>query len=356
MDDAKNTRSGSQGLMLAEVREQPDAVARCLDANQEAAARVGEAIRSRGIRYAVIAARGTSDHAAIYAKYLLETTIGLPVALAAPSVTTLYKRPLNLKDSLVMGVSQSGQGTDVVEVIAAAKKAGAYTVGVTNFEDSPLATTPDEALLLRAGVERSVAATKTYTTSLAALGLIAARAAQDEALERELRATPDQLNAVLELNDTVRDAAERYTYIAHCLSVARGINQCTALEAGLKLAETSYIMMHAYSGADLEHGPMAVLDQSVPCILFNVEGEAHEAMLGLAKKIGERGAERLMIAHDEASLKAADHGIRIPVRVPERVSPLVYIAAAQMFAYHLAIHRGNDPDNPRGLKKVTQTV
>ncbi len=351
-----NPNIGSQGLMLAEIREQPDAVNRSLDGNSPVVARIAEEVRARGIRYVVIAARGTSDHAAIYAKYLLETTLRIPVSLAAPSVFTLYDTILDFRDTLVMGISQSGQGTDVVEVVQSAREQGSYTVGVTNFDDSPLAAAADETLLLHAGLERSVAATKTYTTSLAVLGLLVATIAKDDALERDLRNVPDHLGAVLDLNEAIEDLSERYTYMTDCLVVARGMNQCTAMEAGLKLAETSYIISHAYSGADLEHGPIAVVDRGFPCIMFNTEGKAHEQILSLAEKLKARGAERLMIAHDEASLHACRRCIRIPFRVPERVSPLVYIAAAQLFAYHLSIHRGSDPDNPRGLKKVTQTI
>ncbi len=353
---ASEGTGSSQGLMLAEIREQPDAITRCVEGNYETVKRVAEEIRSRGIRFAIIAARGTSDHAAIYLKYLLETSVGMPVALAAPSVFTLYDTTLNFKDTLVMGISQSGQGTDVVEVVQTARDQGAYTLGVTNFGDSQLANAAEETLLLHAGLERSVAATKTYTTSLAALALLTATLAEDDSLDRELHMVPDHIGAVLDLNDHIRQLSERYTYLEEILAVARGMNQATAMETGLKLAETCYLVTHAYSGADLEHGPIAVVNRNVPCILFNTEGRAQEQILALAAKLKERGAERLMIAHDEASLKACRHNIRIPFRVPERVSPLVYIVAAQMLAYHLSLHRGFDPDKPRGLKKVTQTV
>lgn len=356
MDEVKVEAPKPQSLMLAEIREQPEAITRCLDNNRELVTRVAEEIRSRGIRFVVIAARGTSDHAAMYAKYLVETTLRVPVALAAPSVQTLYDVVLNYTDTLVIGISQSGMGTDIVEVVQSAKENGAYTLGITNFEDSLLAKTADETLLLHAGLERSVAATKTYTTSLANIAHLVFTLSRDEDMMRDLRDVPDHLAAVLNLNDCIGDISQRYTYLEDCLVVARGMNHCTAMEAGLKMAETCYIVTHAYSGADLEHGPIAVVDRNVPCIMFNTEGKAHEQVLSLAAKLKERGAERLMIAHDEESLAACRQTIRIPFRVPEKVSPLVYIAAGQMFAYHLALHRGYDPDNPRGLKKVTQTI
>lgn len=346
---------GSGDRMLAEIREQPEAIARCLDENHETAKALAEEIRKRDIRYAVIAARGTSDHAAVYAKYMLEIEAGIPVALAAPSVWTLYGGKMDLRNTLVIGVSQSGAGPDIVEVIERAREQGALTIGVTNFDDSALADAADDVLLLHAGIEQSVAATKTYTTSLAALGLLAARLGKSERYENALREAPGQINQVLGIADEVRQVSERYRYMEDCMVVARGINQCTAQEAALKLAETNYLVTHAYSGADFQHGPIAVVDQGFPCILFNPEGKAHDLILELSAKLKERGAERLMVAHDEASVSASEYAIRIPVAVAEETSPLVYIVAGQMFAYCLARHKGYDPDKPRGLNKVTKT-
>lgn len=348
-------QSESENLMLAEIREQPGAVARCLDRNEQTAKAFAEHIRSRGVRYAIIAARGTSDNAAIYAKYLFETNVGLPVALAAPSVLTLYETKLELHDALVIGVSQSGQGTDIVEVLRDAREGGALTLAVTNFADSPLAENADEVLLCHAGLERSVAATKTYTTTLAALAMLVAPLTQDDALERELKGVPDHIAGVLMTDDEIRAVSERYRYMTDCISVARGLNQCTAMEAALKLAETCYLVTHAYSGADLQHGPIAVVDRGFPCLVFNPEGRAHQQLLDLTAQLTERGAECLVFANDDAALRSGERGIRLPVNVPERVSPISYIVAAQLFAFHLARHRGFDPDHPRGLKKVTRT-
>lgn len=342
--------------MLAEIAEQPAVVARGLLENQKAASSIAKHVRSRGIKFVLIAARGTSDHAAIYAKYLWETELGIPVALAAPSVWTLYDAKLDLREGLVIGLSQSGMGPDIVEVVEHAKKQGALTMGVTNDPASLLAKATDEVLLLHAGAEKSVAATKTYTSSLAAMALTAALLSQDPSLETELRGVPGLMQAVLATEPEIERTAERYRFMTDCMVIARGLNQCTAFEAGLKLSETCYVVAHAYSGADFQHGPIAVVNRGFPCLLFNPEGKAHAQILNLANTLGELGAERLMFAHDDASLAASERSIRIPVYVSERVSPMVYIVAAQLFAFHLARHKGYDPDTPRGLNKITKTL
>lgn len=346
----------SQNLMLAEIAEQPAVIARGLEENRTAAESIAKHVRARNIKFALIAARGTSDNAAIYAKYLGETELGIPVALAAPSVWTLYDAKLDLRDGLVIGLSQSGMGPDIVECVEMAKKQGALTLGVTNDPKSLLAAASDEVLLLHAGAEKSVAATKTYSSTLAALALTTASLSHDPALFTELQGVPDLMQAVLAIDPEIERVAERYRFMEDCMVIARGMNQCTAFEAGLKLSETCYTVAHAYSGADFQHGPIAVVDRGFPCLMFNPEGRAHAQMLELAGKLGGLGAERLMFAHDEASLKMCERGIRVPVFVPERVSPLVYIVAAQLFAFHLARHKGFDPDTPRGLNKITKTM
>lgn len=350
------TTQRSDNLMLAEIAEQPAVIARGLDENRKAAESIAKRVRARNIKFVLIAARGTSDNAAIYAKYLCETELGIPVALAAPSVWTLYETKMQLSDGLVIGLSQSGMGPDIVECVEMAKTQGALTLGITNNPDSDLANASDEVLLLHAGTEKSVAATKTYTSSLAAVALSIAMLSRGPALETELHGVPGLMQAVLAIEPEIERASERYRFMSDCMVIARGLNQCTAFEAGLKLSETCYVVAHAYSGADFQHGPIAVVDRGFPCLLFNPEGKAHGQNLDLAERLGARGAERLMFAHDDASLQASERNIRIPVYVSERVSPLVYIVAAQLFAFHLARHKGFDPDTPRGLEKITQTL
>jgi glucosamine--fructose-6-phosphate aminotransferase (isomerizing) len=164
------------------------------------------------------------------------------------------------------------------------------------------------------------------------------------------------MQTVVATQPQIQQLAERYRFMTDCMVISRGMNQCTAMEAGLKLSETCYVVAHAYSGADFQHGPIAVVDRGFPCLLFNPEGKAHSKIIELAEKLGQRGAERLMFAHDDASMRVCERAVRIPVYVTERVSPFVYIVAAQLFAFHLARHKGFDPDTPRGLKKITKTL
>jgi glucosamine--fructose-6-phosphate aminotransferase (isomerizing) len=342
-------------LMLEEIYEQPQAIARAVEQEYANVTRLVGELREREIRHVVIAARGTSDNAATYAKYLIEIVAGFPVALAAPSVYTLYDASVNLAGSLVLGISQSGQATDVVKTLSVARAAGALTVGITNVADSPLSTVSDYTLLCHAGEEKAVAATKTYTTALALIALLVGQWAGSAELVNGLRAIPDQLQATLDMDDTVAAAVERYRYIQECAVLARGLNQATALEAALKMTETSYLVAKPYSGADFLHGPIAMVSEGFPCFLFAPEGRAYPSMVELALKLRERGAELIVVAHSPEILELATKPLALPLAVHELLSPLLYIVPGQLWAYHLARTRGQNPDKPRGLTKVTLT-
>jgi glucosamine--fructose-6-phosphate aminotransferase (isomerizing) len=342
-------------LMLDEIYEQPQAIAQAVEQEYANVARLVKDLRDRDIRHVVIAARGTSDNAAVYAKYLIEIVAGFPVALAAPSVYTLYDAAVNLSGSLVLGISQSGQATDVVKTLSVARAAGALTVGITNVAASPLCTVSDYTLLCHAGEEKAVAATKTYTTALALIALLVGQWAGNAELLNGLRAIPDQLQATLDMDDTVAAAVERYRYIQECAVLARGLNQGTALETALKMTETSYIVAKPYSGADFLHGPIAMVSEGFPCFLFAPEGRAYPSMVELALKLRERAAELIVVAHSPEILELATKPLALPLAVHELLSPLLYIVPGQLWAYHLARTRGQNPDKPRGLTKVTLT-
>ncbi len=342
-------------LMLEEIYEQPQAIARAVEQEYANVARLVGELRERDIRHVVIAARGTSDNAATYAKYLIEIVAGFPVALAAPSVYTLYDASVNLAGSLVLGISQSGQATDVVKTLSVARGAGALTVGITNVAGSPLSTVSDYTLLCHAGEEKAVAATKTYTTALALIALLVGQWAGNADLLHGLRAIPDQLQATLNMDDTVAAAVERYRYIQECAVLARGLNQSTALETALKMTETSYIVAKPYSGADFLHGPIAMVSEGFPCFLFAPEGRTYPSMVELALKLRDRAAELIVVAHSPEILELATKPLALPLPVPELLSPLLYIVPGQLWAYHLARARGQNPDKPRGLTKVTLT-
>lgn len=343
-------------FMLKEIQEQPDWVCNALDSQRPAVSALVSAIRENDIRHVLIAARGTSDHAATYAKYLFEIVAGMPVALAAPSIYTLYDARVQLGSTLVMGISQSGQGTDVVQVLSSARAAGALTACITNHVHSPLGEISDHVLLCSAGEERALAATKTYTTSLALVALLVGELANDRSLLRGLDEVHTRMTEALSMAESVERAVERYRYMNECAVLARGLNQATALEAALKITETSYVMAKPYSGADFLHGPIAMVEPGFPCFLFAPPGRAYPSMLELALTIRKRGAEMVIVSSEAEILDLATTRLPVPVEMDERLSPLVYILPGQLFAYFLAKTRGEDPDRPRGLKKVTKTV
>jgi len=340
--------------MLREIREQPEALQRLLDTELGLVAELGAAARAREISLLFLAARGTSDHAAVYAKYLSEIVAGLPTALAAPSVFTLYEANVRLSHALVLGISQSGKAADAIEVLRRARADGQLTGCITNDDQSPMAATAQYPLCCRAGLERSLPATKTYTTSLALVYALVAALADRPAMLDDLRRTPEWVSQVLATEGQIADRAERYRYMDECVILARGVNQCTALEAGLKLSETSYLRAHPYSTADFHHGPIAVVGEGYPCILFAPAGKGYASMLEMVTALRDRGAELLIISDQEEILSLATTPLPMP-SVPEFLSPLVAIVVLQLFAYHLARVKGRDPDHPRGLKKVTHT-
>lgn len=342
-------------IMLQEIYEQPQAVARAVERGYNPISALVRELRERDIRHVVIAARGTSDNAATYAKYMLEILVGVPVALAAPSVYTLYNANVQLAGSLVLGISQSGQATDVVQTLSAARAAGALTACITNVEGSPITEVSDYTLTCQAGDEKAVAATKTYTTALALVALFAGLWANHQGVLDALRLVPDQMVSVLELEEPIAAGVERYRYMHECAVLARGLNQATALEAALKMTETSYLVAKPYSGADFLHGPIAMVSEGFPCLLYAPDGRTYPSMVELALKLRERAAEMVIIAHSPEILELATRPLHVAVEVDELLSPLLYILPGQLWACFLAKTRGHNPDKPRGLSKVTLT-
>jgi glucosamine--fructose-6-phosphate aminotransferase (isomerizing) len=336
--------------MYREIHEQPEVLATILE-EWETVARAARTLRSRGFRFAMLAARGTSDNAALYAKYLFEIRLGVPVSLASPSTFTLYESEMNLENVLVIGISQSGESKDVLEVLRRSRQLGAITLSVTNDESSSLAAAADVHLWLRAGNEKSVAATKTYTAELFLLYLLIAALDRSEP-EPEVQQLSEQARRVLEV---AWEGVERYRY-AHYMTVAsRGYNFATAKEAALKLMETTYTVTEAFSEADLRHGPMAMIGRDFPVVLIVPPGRAYQSMDSLAKSLASRGAELAVIGGDPDLVSEAAAGFLVPVSCPEELSPILYALPAQLLAHSVAELRGLDPDSPRGLSKVTET-
>jgi glutamine---fructose-6-phosphate transaminase (isomerizing) len=332
--------------MAAEIAEQPNVLARLLGEPQElleAAARIAAARP----RFVLIAARGTSDHAALYAKYLAEVRMELPVGLASPSALTVYGAAPDMRDVLFVAVSQSGQSPDLVDSLTVARAHGAMALAVTNDRDSPLAHAAELAVHIRAGAERAVAATKTYTAELLTLNLLFG--GPDAA--RDAVPVPEAAAATLALasEDRVARAAARLRDGERVVVTARGYSYATAREAALKLMETSYISAQAFSAADLLHGPLAMIDESVPVIAINSPGRGGEAMRPALDRLNARGAHILTVAPGGDLPIAADG-------VAEHLLPILEILPLQRLARRLALDRGIDPDRPRGLSKVTQTL
>jgi glucosamine--fructose-6-phosphate aminotransferase (isomerizing) len=346
-------------LLHQEIFEQPQALGRFL---QEESAHVGEIarqVRQAGVTHVVMAARGTSDNAATYGRYLLESFVGLPVSLAAPSIYTLYKRPPSLKNALVIGISQSGEGLDVTEVVAQGRAQGAFTLAITNNPASPLAQSAEHVILCHAGLEKSVAATKTYTSQLYALAWLGAHLGSPagiEAAQRQaLTALPDQMARTLELDKIIQARAERYRYAGRFIVVGRGFNYATAFEVALKLKELTYLVAEPYSSADFRHGPIAIVEPGFPILVIAPSGATLEDMRSLVSQMSERQAELLIVADQAELLKQAEVPLPLPVQVEEWVSPLLCVIPGQLLAYHLTLAKGYDPDQPRTLHKVTIT-
>ena len=337
-----------------ELGEGPQIAERLLDSAAGPIAAVARAVRQRGIDLVVIAARGTSDHAAIYAQYVLGARNGLPVALAAPSLASLYGQTPRLGNALVLGISQSGRSPDVVAVLADARRQGALTVGITNDPASSLAQAVEHVVPLHAGAERGVAATKTYLASVMLIAMLSGALRGDADSEAELRALPDALRAALDVEAQVEAIAATRSGDDRCIVLARGFQYATAREWALKIKELAYVLADPYSGADFQHGPIALVQPGFPVLAVATSGPALPGMIELLGRLRE-GRARLLVLSDDPTALAIGEGVPLPAGVPEWLAPLTAIIPAQLYAWHLAQARGLDPEAPRNLSKVTLT-
>ncbi|MCA9892780.1 MAG: SIS domain-containing protein [Anaerolineae bacterium] len=341
-------------LLQQEINEQSAVLARLLKEQADNVTEIAAAIREFDPAYVLIAARGTSDNAARYAQYVLGSTVRLPVALSTPSLHTLYAAPPNLSKGLVIGISQSGQAEDVRRVLADAREQGALTLAITNFPDSPMGQTAAHHIELCAGVERSVAATKTYTAQLTVVAMLGAELANDDVLKAELAAVPVLMQATINGTGGISDWVERYRYIEQFAAIGRGFNYPTAFEISLKVKELTYIIGEGYSEADFRHGPIATIMEGFPVIAVAPQGKTLPQMHDLLDKLHEKGAALLVISNDGQALNKATKQMPIPA-APEWLSPIISVVPGQVFAMHLASVRGYPVDQPRGLTKVTVT-
>jgi glutamine---fructose-6-phosphate transaminase (isomerizing) len=339
------------GHMSAEITEQPQVFADLL-ADRGSITEVAARITERRPRFALLVARGSSDHAALYAKYLIEILLELPTGLVSPSTITLYGAQPDLTDVLLLAVSQSGGSPDMLEVTETARRRGATTVAVTNTPGSPLESAAAMSVDIHAGTERAVAATKTYSATLLALYLLAdaARGGRGD----DAKALPELARAVLDSShDPVAEAVHRYRFTDRMVTTGRGYSAATAAEAALKLAETSYLPARAYSGADLLHGPVAAVDSDTAVLALTSAGKGGAAMREVLDAVHQRGADICAIGSAAQDVYAT-HRIDVP-HCAEELAPVLEVLPVQQLALGLALARGSDPDRPRGLNKITRT-
>lgn len=350
-----STQGAPGALLRQEIAEQPAVLARFASQEVPRVEAIARALRRSDITHVVLAARGTSDNAATYGRYLLESFLGWPVSLAAPSLYTLYRRPPRLAHALVVGISQSGAAADVTEVVAEGRRQGAVTLAITNVPDSPLAQAAQHVILCRAGPERSIAATKTYTSQLYALGWLMAAVRDDPALREALLALPEKMAEAVKAAEACAPQVDAYAAMERCAVVGRGYNYATAFEVALKLKELTYITAEPYSSADFRHGPIAMVEEGFPILLIAPTGVVLPDLQDLAVELQRRRARLVILSDDAAMLERADLRLGLPGGVPEWLSPVVAVVPGQVFACCLALAKGLDPDRPRGLRKVTVT-
>lgn len=340
--------------LRSEIGESPGVVERLLSSAVAPLAEVAAEVRRRGIDAVSIAARGTSDHAATYAQYVLGIRNELAVGLATPSVQSLYGASPHVERALVVGISQSGRSPDVVAVIASARRMGALTLALTNELDSPLAAAASVCVSLEAGPELAVAASKTYVAELAVIALFS-ELLRGTNPRPELAVVPAALQRAIEGEAALERVARSRANLAECAVIARGYHYATAREWALKLKEIARVQTDPYSAADFEHGPITLVEAGYQVLAIGVRGPTLPGLRTLFARLRKDGAT-LLIASDDAQARAdGDDAIALDGTVPEWLSPIVAIISCQLFAYHLAIARGLDPDAPRHIDKVTLT-
>jgi len=340
----------------SEIFEQPERLASLLDKQKQTALEIAKVIQSRGVQYAFLAARGTSDNAGRYANYLWGAHNGLPLALATPSLFTYYQSPPKLQNALVIGVSQSGRSPDIISVLEEGRKQNCLTLAITNVPDSPLAQTADFVLGIQAGAEKAVAATKTYTAELMAIAMLSVALENSNERWDELASVPQWAQQALTHDEQIAQMTQRYRYMSHCVVLGRGFNYATAFEWALKLKELTYVIAEPYSSADFQHGPIAMVEGGFPIFAIAPKGKVHDSMVEMLTLLRrDKNAELVVLSDDADTLTLAQSPIQLPPQTPEWLTPLVGILPAQLFACHLTQVKGYDTEKPRNIIKVTET-
>jgi glucosamine--fructose-6-phosphate aminotransferase (isomerizing) len=343
MPDAAATR------MFQEAREAPERVQAQIDRDTQHVARIAAALRDFKPRMVLTSARGSSDHAATYARYLIETSLGLVTSSASPSVSSVYGARQDLSQCLFLVISQSGRSPDLLTAAAAAKASGALVLALVNAEDSPLAAAADHVIPLRAGPELSVAATKSYICALAAIAHLVAHWSESSSLLGAFASLPAGLDASWQLDwqvmvETLRPAQNMFV-------LGRGLGLGVAQEAALKFKETCGLHAEAFSSAEVRHGPMALLEKKLPVLMFAQDDETRPGVEALAQEWSARGVNVLLAGREVPGVK------RLPmIAADPAIAPLLFAQSFYRWAATLSVARGYDPDHPPHLKKVTETI
>jgi glutamine---fructose-6-phosphate transaminase (isomerizing) len=344
---------GEDSTFRREILEQPDVLRRLLKNERATAEMVAEAIADRNPPYLMIAARGTSEYAARYGQYVFGAFNHLPVALATPALFTRYKKPPAVAGTVMVGISQSGETPDIVEVIGEARTQGALTVAITNTQDSPLAAAAEHLIYMNGGEEVSIGASKSYTASLMALAMLSSALSRDEKRFDVLATVPDYVAGVTASAPSIIAAAERHRHMGSCVVISRGYNHATAYEIALKLKELAYIHAEPYSSVDFRHGPVAMVERGFPAIVVVPEGSVADELLDLLQRLSDKEAELVVISASRQALTLGQTRVPLPEDIPEWVSPMVTVVPGQLMALGLSLAKGLDPDHPRELEKVT---
>lgn len=344
-----------ESILFQEIMQQPAAIERLVNLEYANVVKIADNLRRR-FKYIMIAARGTSDNAARYAQYLFQIHNRIPVMLATPSVFSVYQRPPQLEDALVIAISQSGKSPDIISVVEEAKRQGRPSLVITNGPDSTLSAAADAVIPLQAGIEKAVAATKTYTSSLAALAILSCSLLGDNILMDDLHRLPERVDATLQGILPLVGRMERYLLMERGAVIGRGFNYCTAFEIALKVKELTGVTTVPYSSADFLHGPIASIHQGYPVIAIAQRGQVYRDILDVINKVRALGAELAVISDDPDAQAMANLVLPTPAGIPEWLSPVTNVLPGQILGWQIAVQKGLDPDKPRGLSKITETL
>lgn len=339
-----------------EIIEQPTVLKRLLKEEWDNIRTIAQELNEQDVHSIFLTARGTSDNAGLYAKYLFGIQNRIPVALSAPSIFSLYQSSPILHNSLVIGISQSGKSPDIVCVLEEGNNQGVPTLAITNTPDSLLAKAAKYVINIHAGEEKSVAATKSYTTQLTAIAMLSTAMQDDGTAFEDLQKIPEFINQILRIEPLIKEGIQSYFYMDKAIILGRGYNYATAYEWALKMKELCYVITEPYSTADFLHGPVAMIEDDFPVFVIATKGPVYKDTVEVIKQLRDQKKARLfVVSNHQDALALGDIPIPIPEDVPEWISPTVNIVVGQLFSYWLSYLKGLDTENPRGLSKVTMT-